>query len=70
MHDDKYYQEYNFDNVDLVVPDTIKKIRENKRNLAQSTLDTDILLWLDKQDDTTKRHINDVIRHFMAIKTA
>lgn len=47
----------------------IKKLQDNAKNQA-SVLDDDVLQWINTQDPTTIRHINEVIHHFMAIEMA
>lgn len=65
----EYYQNFDFDNATLVEPNVIQKIKAQKKLIEQRSFDSDILAWLDTQDTTTKRHINEMLRHMMAIKT-
>ena len=65
----EYYKNLDTTNAKLVQPAIIKKLREHKREVACSALDMDVLTWLSTQDMDTKKHINEVIRHFMAVKT-
>ena len=65
----EYYKNLDTTNAKLVQPAIIKKLRERQREVAYSSLDMDVLTWLSTQDVDTKRHINEVIRHFMAVKT-
>lgn len=52
-----------------VVPNVLKKYQANKSALnTPSPIDDDVMNWLLQQDDETRNHINEVIRHFMAIK--
>lgn len=66
----------NYEDVDIsrenyVVPNVLKKYQANKSALNnQSPIDDDVMNWLLQQDDDTRNHINEVIRHFMAIKHA
>ncbi len=65
----EYYKNLDTTNAKLVQPAIIKKLRERQREVAYSALDMDVLTWLSTQDVDTKKHINEVIRHFMAVKT-
>lgn len=65
----EYYKNLDTTNAKLVQPAIIKKLRERQREVAYSSLDMDVLTWLSTQDVDTKKHINEVIRHFMAVKT-
>lgn len=64
----------NYEDVDIsrenhVVPNVLKKYQANKSALNnQSPIDDDVMNWLLQQDDETRNHINEVIRHLMAIK--
>lgn len=63
--DDKYYQDFVYsDNCTRGVHPIIKAQQ------TQKPFDDDVIDWLSKQDQTTKHHINEVIRHFMAIQQA
>nr|WP_315040923.1 hypothetical protein [uncultured Moraxella sp.] len=44
------------------------KLKEQTQAIANNVLDDDVIYWLNHQDNSTKRHINEVIRHFMAFK--
>lgn len=65
----EYYKNLDTTNAKLVQPAIIKKLRQRQQEVAYSSLDMDVLTWLSTQDTDTKKHINEVIRHFMAVKT-
>lgn len=71
MHDFEYYKNLDFSDAKPARLNTrIAQMQENKCKAMANVLDDDVMIWIATQDDTTKRHINDVIRLFMAIKTA
>ena len=37
---------------------------------SSKAFDADVVTWLSSQDDETKQHINDMVRHIMALKRA
>lgn len=65
----EYYKNLDTTNAKLVQPAIIKKLRERQKEVAYNSFDMDVLTWLSTQDPDTKKHINEVIRHFMAVKT-
>lgn len=66
----KQYENFDFSKAKITEPRLIKKIRQLQQQEAEQSFDDDVLSWVVKQDETTKRHLNEVIRHFMAIKMA
>ncbi|WHP07003.1 hypothetical protein QLH32_05945 [Acinetobacter corruptisaponis] len=66
--DIEYYKNFKVTKEKSVEPAFIKKLREQKQQVAYSSFDMDVLTWLNEQDKDTKKHLNEVIRHFMAIK--
>lgn len=66
----QHYQNFDFSKAKVVEPSLIKKIRQLQQEETQQPLDEDVFNWVIQQDDSTKRHINAVIRHFMAVKMA
>lgn len=65
----EHYQNLDTSHANVVEPEVLKKLKERKRYVQQA-FDIDVLDWLYKQDDETKRHINDMIRHAMALKNS
>lgn len=55
--------EYDFSNAKKA-----SNITHLSRLQAQQPLDDDVLQWLYTQDNSTKQHINEMIRQIMAIK--
>jgi len=66
----EHYRNLDTSEAKVVEPVIIKKLRERKQEIASNSFDMDVLTWLSGQDQATKQHINEVIRHFMAVKTA
>lgn len=64
-----YYQNFDFEKVELVEPNVIKQIKARKKLAEEQNFDIDVLAWIDSQDSVTKRHVNDVLRHMMALKS-
>ncbi|STZ63486.1 Uncharacterised protein [Moraxella lacunata] len=66
-----------FEGVDLNRPSIkhpiFEKMQANAKLAKQQEtawLDEDLSIWITNQDSTTKRHINEIIRHAMALKLA
>jgi uncharacterized protein (DUF4415 family) len=71
MKDDlEHYKNFDFSQAKLVKPEIIKKLQARHAEAQAKVLDADVVTWLSTQDPDTKKHINEVIRHFMAVKTA
>lgn len=62
-----FYKEFDPAQSHQIKHPLIEKLQANKR-LAEQNFDDDVLSWVSTQDLETKRHINDVIRHIMAVK--
>lgn len=70
MNDElEYYKNFDFSQAKLVKPKIIQKLQERHAEAQGKVLDADVVTWLSTQDLDTKKHINEVIRHFMAVKT-
>ncbi len=39
-----------------------------KEQAKAQAIDDDVIAWIESQDSDTKRHINEILRHFMAMK--
>lgn len=71
MKDDlKHYKDFDFSQAELVQPALMKKLQKRHAEAQAKVLDADVVTWLSTQDAATQKHINEVIRHFMAVKTA
>lgn len=64
------YKNFDPTNAPLVKPYFVKKLQERHATAQAQAFDADVVTWVSSQDAATKQHINEVIRHFMAIKTA
>ncbi len=64
-----YYKDFDFDNAKIIKHPTIALLQERHRLAEQAgqSLDEDVMKWLVIQDSDTKQHINDMIRHVMAL---
>lgn len=62
----------NFDPTDanVVKPKFVQKLQERHAEAQAKVLDVDVVTWLNGQDQETKQHINEMIRHVMALKRA
>lgn len=67
---DKDYQDYKDFDMSGATRGTPPQIAKLKANSDNAWLDEDLSVWIAKQDSTTKRHINEMIRHAMALKLA
>jgi hypothetical protein len=70
MREDREYQAFDFSQATLVKPAILKKLQERHADAQAKVLDADVVTWLSHQDHATKQHVNDVIRHIMALKHA
>ena len=48
----------------------VKKLQERHAIAQAQAFDADVVAWLSSQDNETKQHINDMVRHIMALKRA
>ena len=46
----------------------VKQAQQRHAEAQIHLLDADVVTWLSSQDQETKRHINEMIRHAMALK--
>jgi hypothetical protein len=46
----------------------VKKLQERHAIAQAKAFDADVVTWLGSQDNETKQHINDMVRHIMALK--
>lgn len=67
---DKDYQDYKDFDMSGATRGTPPHIAKLKANSDNAWLDEDLSVWIANQDSTTKRHINEMIRHAMALKLA
>lgn len=66
----EHYKDFDFSQAKLVKPEIIKKLQERHAEAQAKVLDADVVMWLSGQDQDTKQHINEMIRHIMALKHA
>lgn len=66
----EHYKDFDFSQAKLVKPEIIKKLQERHVEAQAKVLDADVVMWLSGQDQDTKQHINEMIRHIMALKHA
>lgn len=64
------YKNLDLNDVKLVKPKFVQKLQERHAAAQSKVLDADVVMWLDGQDQETKQHINEMIRHIMALKRA
>jgi hypothetical protein len=64
------YKNFDPTNAPLVKPNFVKKLQERHAIAQAKAFDADVVTWLSSQDDETKQHINDMVRHIMALKRA
>ena len=61
----------NFDPTNAPVkPSFVKKLQERHAIAQAKAFDPDVVTWLSSQDNETKQHINEMVRHIMALKRA
>ena len=64
------YKNFDPTNAQLVKPSFVKKLQERHAIAQAQAFDADVVAWLSSQDNETKQHINDMVRHIMALKRA
>lgn len=64
------YKNFDFNDAKLVKPKFVQKLQERHAEAQAKVLDVDVVTWLNGQDQETKQHINEMIRHVMALKRA
>ena len=71
---ESYFDDFDFDNAQSIKHPLIAKLQANAQLANQKAndkvLDDDTYAWLSHQSMETKRHINEMIRHVMAVKMA
>ena len=65
-----YYENLDTSNATVVEPKFIKELRKRRAAAQARVLDAEVETKISTQDAATQQHINEVIRHFMAVKTA
>jgi hypothetical protein len=63
-------ESFDFDGVGVkrIKHPLIKQAQARYADAQTKLLDVDVSTWLTSQDSTTKQHINEMIRHAMALK--
>lgn len=67
----QFYKDFDFERSNQIKHPLIEKLQARKRlaeQLEKYGFDEDVIYWLVTQDDDNKRHINDMIRHAMALQ--
>ena len=64
------YKNFDPTNAPLVKPSFVKKLQERHAIAQAKAFDPDVVTWLSSQDNETKQHINEMVRHIMALKRA
>ena len=64
------YKNFDPTNAPLVKPSLVKKLQERHAIAQAKAFDPDVVTWLSSQDNETKQHINEMVRHIMALKRA
>ncbi|MDO5652047.1 MAG: hypothetical protein Q4G13_07955 [Moraxella sp.] len=60
--------DFEFDRKKQVTPKSLQRFKDNaKKQSNEKLLDDDIVFWLSKQDNDTKHHISEMIRHAMQL---
>ena len=62
------YKNFDPTNAPVVKPKFVKKLQERHAIAQAKAFDADVVSWLSSQDDETKQHINEMVRHIMALK--
>lgn len=45
----------------------LQQAYQNSQKATHQAFDDDVIAWVEQQSPTTQHHINEMIRHFMAI---
>ncbi|MFB2538158.1 MULTISPECIES: hypothetical protein [unclassified Acinetobacter] len=68
----EHYENLDTSDFKVVQPKIIQTLQQRHHDFLASQhilgLDAEVLTWLSHQDSHTKSHINDVIKHIMAVK--
>lgn len=68
--EDKKYQDWSFDNAKPAnIHPMVKELQSRHAQATYAALDKDVLDWLIAQDDETRHHANEILRHFIAVKS-
>ena len=68
QNDLERYKNFDPTNAPVVKPNFVKKLQERHAIAQAKAFDADVVTWLSSQDDETKQHINEMVRHIMALK--
>lgn len=68
--DIEHYKNIDVSRANHVEPEFVKELRKRHSAAQATVLDADVVQWLVGQDSSTKQHINEMIRHAMALKKA
>jgi hypothetical protein len=68
--DIEYYKNLDVSRAKHIEPEFIKELRKRHAIAQEKAFDVDVVEWVNTQDQATKQHINDMIRHVMALKQA
>ena len=66
----EYYKNLDVSDAKEIKHPLIAELQKRHALAQAKVLDADVVTWLSTQDAATQQHINEVIRHFMAVKTA
>lgn len=66
----EYYKNFDTTNLKAIKHPLVKKLQERHAESQVKAFDADVVMWLSGQDQDTKQHINEMIRHIMALKHA
>lgn len=64
----EYYKNFDTSKITPIKHPLVKKLQERHAAAQAKVIDADVVTWLSTQDQETRQHINDMIRHAMALK--
>ncbi len=69
-YDDKHYQEFEFDEKQVIrgMHPKMQAIQQRNIKKKNKALDDDVIDWISTQDSATRNYINGMIRNYMSFK--
>jgi hypothetical protein len=65
----EYYKNLDVSDAKEIKHPLIAELQKRHTFAQAKAFDVDVVEWVNTQDQETKRHINEMIRHLMAVKT-
>lgn len=63
----EYYKNFDTSQATPIKHPLVQKLQERQAAAQVKVLEPDVVMWLSAQNQETKQHINEMIRHAMAL---